>query len=108
MLFSIYLFLIYLATHFCRLPLCPYSSLLRFPPNVSLNLHPTGPMLRHSVGEDSVEDQPPDQSHSADPKAEVQATPGHVDQEQQQQQGFDVDHERNTSLHQKQQVRSLS
>ncbi|XP_029001683.1 SUN domain-containing ossification factor isoform X2 [Betta splendens] len=57
-----------------------------------------------SVGEDSIEDQLPDQSHSADPKAEVQPTSGHVDQEQQQQQGFDVDHERNTSRHQRQQA----
>ncbi|KAM9357500.1 SUN domain-containing ossification factor [Symphorus nematophorus] len=39
-----------------------------------------------SVGEAGIEDQRLDQSHSSGPEAEVQSTPGHVDQEQQQRQ----------------------
>ncbi|XP_042338826.1 SUN domain-containing ossification factor isoform X4 [Plectropomus leopardus] len=61
-----------------------------------------------SVDEAGIEDQRTDLSHSSGPEAEVQSTPGHVDQEQQQKQQqrqtlegglSDLDQEGNTSQH---------
>ncbi|XP_049444094.1 SUN domain-containing ossification factor isoform X1 [Epinephelus fuscoguttatus] len=58
-----------------------------------------------SVDEAGIEDQRTDQSHSSGPEAEVQSTPGNVDQEQQQQRQelegglSDLDTEGNSSQH---------
>ncbi len=66
------------------------------------------------MDEAGIEDQQSDQSHSSGPEAEVQSTPGHVDQEQQQQRQeledglSDSDLEGNISQHhQELQVSSL-
>uniref|UniRef100_A0A8P4GBV0 SUN domain containing ossification factor n=1 Tax=Dicentrarchus labrax TaxID=13489 RepID=A0A8P4GBV0_DICLA len=63
-----------------------------------------------SVDEAGIEDQQSAQSHSSGPEAEVQTTPGQVDQEQQQQQQqeledglSDLDLEGNTSQHHQEQ-----
>ncbi|XP_026201114.1 SUN domain-containing ossification factor isoform X2 [Anabas testudineus] len=55
-----------------------------------------------SIDEASIEDQQLDQSHCSGPKAEVQPTPSHVDQEQRQEledEPPSLDHESNTSHH---------
>ncbi|XP_045904947.1 SUN domain-containing ossification factor isoform X4 [Micropterus dolomieu] len=66
---------------------------------------PFGSLLL-SVDEVAAEDQRSDQSHSSGPEAEVQSTPGPMDQEQQQEleDGLsDLDQEGNTSQHQQEQ-----
>lgn len=55
---------------------------LPIPPPFSTSL---APCLWNSVDEAGIEDQWSDQSHSSGVEAEVQSTPGHVDQGQQQQ-----------------------
>ncbi|XP_039666275.1 SUN domain-containing ossification factor isoform X4 [Perca fluviatilis] len=61
-----------------------------------------------SVDEAGIEDQQSGQSHTSGAEAEVQSTPGHVDQEQPQQQELedglsDLDQEGNNSQHHKEQ-----